>query len=244
MSELYLQHRMKIKNFKTTKMLEEISDLSTFAVRFAESNNCSTPIRESSARSSVNTPFNDSAYQNLREWNTNIRVTHVVDSPINTNGFSQKEPIEISDESNDEGVVQNGQKMIKINDGGKRYLRVILNRMSPEYIRDRLNGVKSTQLTRTVITQTERSALRPEKLIKKSEKRDASEIDYKSWQWQPTLELVRLTKNDLQNQSKHSAVPIGDVPSIEFDDTDSSIIRELSPETAVQRFEEVRKIND
>lgn len=68
-------------------------------------------------------------------------------------------------------------------------------------------------------------------------------IDYSSWQWQPMLRLNKLTDGDLKNvdcavlQSNESLRPHQN--PIKFD-KDEELIRELSPCTAIKRFQKVR----
>lgn len=67
-------------------------------------------------------------------------------------------------------------------------------------------------------------------------------IDFSSWQWQPNIPLGRLTDDELKNvdrsllQSNQSEqLPI---KPIKFD-KDEELIRELSPDTAAERFQKV-----
>lgn len=71
-------------------------------------------------------------------------------------------------------------------------------------------------------------------------------MDYSSWQWNPKVQLKRLTDLELKNveRSSHSHKKSTSEDSwlqgnpIEFD-KDESVIRELSPETATQQFQKV-----
>lgn len=65
-------------------------------------------------------------------------------------------------------------------------------------------------------------------------------IDPKSWQWQPNVELDRINANEADDQDESEDT---DVPPIEFDDDDTSFIRELSPDRAAKQFQKVRKTN-
>lgn len=174
------------------------------------------------------------------------------------NHEAEMSPVEISDDSSDEDMLQihfsadlhaadvhvadvhvSADKSVKSNGNGKiRNLKVILNRMSPGYIRDMLNGVvngvKPTQPARNLITQPEVRQTNADQHNKSDGQRDASEIDFKSWQWQPNIKLDRITVNHSENSDE-------DVPPIEFDSSEESFIRELSPEKATKMFEKVRE---
>lgn len=70
-------------------------------------------------------------------------------------------------------------------------------------------------------------------------------IDYKSWQWQPIIPVNKLTDDELKDvdcsvlQSNQSVrLPI---EPIKFD-KDEELIRELSPDTAAERFQKVNFI--
>lgn len=108
---------------------------------------------------------------------------------------------------------------------------ILLQRMTPEYVQNMLNG-KANKLNglATVDRQCE-----------------TIPINYNSWQWQPQLKLTKLTENDLKNHihSKHGkswtlADSMNQIDPIEFD-KDEFFIRELSPQTATERFEKVRR---
>lgn len=73
-------------------------------------------------------------------------------------------------------------------------------------------------------------------------KRKIRVIDYGTWRWQPMLRLDKLTDDDLKNvdrsmlQSNPSAR--SHINPIKFD-KDEELIRELSPDTAIERFQKV-----
>lgn len=66
-------------------------------------------------------------------------------------------------------------------------------------------------------------------------------INYNSWQWQPKVKLTKLTESDLRNVNRSKKVRswTNQIDPIEFD-KDESFIRELSPQTATERFEKVK----
>lgn len=142
---------------------------------------------------------------------------------------SHVEAIEMSDDSdcNDEIAPQGENVPAGADFGG-------------DYNRDMLNGVKPTQLTRNVNTRNERCKTNAGKQNRQVGARDASEIDFKSWQWQPMLRLDRIDKIDQNcNQLEMSRSKFA---RIEFDDSHAPIIRELPPEKAIKIFERVNKI--
>lgn len=67
-------------------------------------------------------------------------------------------------------------------------------------------------------------------------------IDYSCWQWQPNIPLDKLTDDDLKNVDcsllQSASLP---VKPIKFD-KDEELIRELSPDTAAERFQKVNFI--
>lgn len=72
-------------------------------------------------------------------------------------------------------------------------------------------------------------------------------IDYSSWRWQPKIQMNRLTDDELKNvdrsllQPNQSEQQQHHISPIRFD-RDEELIRELSPDTAIKRFQEVRSI--
>lgn len=78
--------------------------------------------------------------------------------------------------------------------------------------------------------------------------RDPDSIDYKSWQWQPKLQLSKLSQDDLKgieryqpNENRNPDISWLQVNPIEFD-KEQSLIRELSPQAANQQFRKVNRI--
>lgn len=67
-------------------------------------------------------------------------------------------------------------------------------------------------------------------------------IDYSLWQWQPNIQLNRLTDDELKNVDRSPLQPDPSVQNyispIKFD-KDEEVIREMSPDTAIKLFEEV-----
>lgn len=67
-------------------------------------------------------------------------------------------------------------------------------------------------------------------------------IDYSSWQWQPKIQLNQLTDDELKNVDRSSLQSNQSlqhhISPIKFD-KDEELIRELSPDTAIKRFQEV-----
>lgn len=67
-------------------------------------------------------------------------------------------------------------------------------------------------------------------------------IDYSSWQWQPNIPLNKLTDHELKNVDRSLLQPNHSVEHpvkpIKFD-KDEELIRELSPDTAAERFQKV-----
>lgn len=67
-------------------------------------------------------------------------------------------------------------------------------------------------------------------------------IDYSSWKWQPNIPLNKLTEDELKNVDCTLLQPVQfvehPVNPIKFD-KDEELIRELSPDTAAERFQKV-----
>lgn len=67
-------------------------------------------------------------------------------------------------------------------------------------------------------------------------------IDYSSWQWQPNIPMNKLTDDELKNVDRSLLQPMQSVEHpvnpIKFD-KDEELIRELSPDTAAERFQKV-----
>lgn len=205
-------------------MLNATPNLSTF---FGDAHTSSTPIRVINNRSSEAGTSSRSAY---RDSIIRFHQSHV-------------ETIDISDDDDWNGAnaafKKNGAAEAAFGVVGCGRLTVALNVMSPGYIRDMLNGVKPTQSSRNVNTRNEQCETNDGKQ-NRVDARDASQIDYKSWQWQPMVRLDRTEKND-QNGNRLE-ISTSKIARIEFDDIHASIIRELSPEKAAIIFEKVNQI--
>lgn len=67
-------------------------------------------------------------------------------------------------------------------------------------------------------------------------------IDYSTWNWQPKIQLQQLTDDELKNVDRSLLQPNhfvqNHISPIKFD-RDEELIRELSPDTAIKRFQEV-----
>lgn len=244
----------KVKQNVVTKMLDDTSDIPTF--RPSDIVECSTPIRlsDTSSQNSLDDEMdltmislssssaNDTTQvRNPRAQNETVKTKKVCASDVGNNNYSQLEPLDISDDSIDANDVQEVNTLTEENAVEKspkiRQLKVVLYKMSPDYIQAMLNGVKFTQPARGAIKRNERPKTKSKETNKKSDQTFDADVNYKDWQWQPNLKLRRLKEIDVEKfkMSRSRVSPI------EFDDSDESIIRELSPKKATILFERVRQ---
>lgn len=247
----------KEKPIIVANMLDDTSDIPTF--RPNDIVDCSTPIQfsDTSSRNSLDDEMdltmisvssssaNDTTQvKNPRAQNNTVKAKKNCASDIGNNNYSQLEPLDISDDSIDANDVQAVNTLTKRNATEKspkiRQLKVVLYKMSTDYIQAMLNGVKFTQPARGAIKQNERPKSKSKKTNKKIDQTFDADVNYKDWQWQPNLKVARLNEIDVEKFKMSRS----HVPPIEFDDSDESIIREISPKKATILFERVRQIEN
>lgn len=110
--------------------------------------------------------------------------------------------------------------------------------------KNRMSYTKLSLLKLGNVCQSSRKSRQPVLVLDQTTmKHKIRVIDYSSWQWQPDIPLKKLTDDELkdvdrslltQNQSEYHPVH-----TIKFD-RDEELIRELSPDTAAERFQKVR----
>lgn len=109
-------------------------------------------------------------------------------------------------------------------------VQVVLEKMTPEYIQRMMNNVNDV-----TVSQAQPLNVQP----------NVSQIDVKSWLWQPHLKLKRIKKNDLDGLLvkqheflKSKTAKVQPAKLITFD-REESVIREISPDRAAKTFQQV-----
>ncbi|XP_031618990.1 uncharacterized protein LOC116338074 [Contarinia nasturtii] len=207
------------------------------------SNNHSTPIKVVSDKTSENQPnlSNQVSVSHSLRLQQMVNTNYNDSSKVENNNYvvieqySELEPIQIDDEATECGDI------IEISDDSiEDYSQPLQTEKGTKMNDDKsLSGFK-VEGTAHSSNQAESKELKMNRQI------DASGIDYMSWQWQPHLKLTRMKPNDLAHKSRSKTskkvkkTNIQATPSlpqpIEFH-SDESIIRELSPRTANERFQ-------
>lgn len=170
-----------------------------------------------------------------------------IDISKKTNLYSDLESIEISDDSSVDEDISEQEMVISAIENDEN---VVSHRMGmiPYQIQNRLHAQVDSNANSIVLDKIAYKSRGPEHEIGDDELKKspiyATRLNYKTWEWQPNINLKRLTENVLENNDKHGSHGNGSkrenvpVSPIAFD-SDSDFIRELSPETAAIRFRRV-----